>query len=104
MKQTRDGNYIPMAERFDLLRDTDTRRRWKSLDDERVCLVCERKFAGRQIEFRRMRSGQVELHCPTEGCDATAREWVYTNDPRVIAARDPRRTPFFALAIQPRAA
>ena len=100
----RDGNYIPMAERFDLLRDVDTRRRWKSLDDERVCLLCERKFAGRQVEFRRARSGQVELHCPTDGCNATAHEWVHPNDPRVIAARNPRTTPFFGLPVQPRAA
>src|SRR3954463_5678466 len=39
VKQNPAPNYIPMAERFRLLRQIDTRRRWRSLDDERVCLL-----------------------------------------------------------------
>lgn len=100
MKPTPEPNYIPMAERFHLLRRIDTRRRWKSLDDERVCLLCERKFAGRHLEFIRNRSGEMELRCPTDGCKATMNEWVYVDDPRLRMVRH-RRTPIvFGLTTQ----
>jgi hypothetical protein len=92
MKRTPEPNYIPMEERFYLLRRIDTRRRWKSLDDERVCLLCERKFAGRHLEFIRNRTGEVELRCPTDGCNATMNEWVYVDDPRLRMVRH-RPTP-----------
>ncbi len=90
-----------MGERFLLLRRIDARRRWKSLDDERVCLLCERKFAGRHVEFSRNRSGEVELRCPTDGCNGTPQEWVYVDDPRLRMVRH-RRTPIvFGLTVQP---
>jgi hypothetical protein len=100
VKRNPEPNYIPRAERFDLLRRIDTRRRWKSLDDERVCLLCERKFAGRHLEFRRNRSGEVELRCPTDGCKATPDEWVYLDDPRLTMVRHRRRPVVFGLTVQ----
>jgi hypothetical protein len=100
MKRLGDCNYFPMAERFEVLRQIDTRRRWKSLDDERVCLICARKFSGRHLEFRRNRSGQVELRCPTDGCNASMHEWVYVNDPRLAMVRDRRAPVLFALSRQ----
>ena len=34
-----------------ILRAGDRFRKWNSLDDRRVCSVCERKFKGKQIEI-----------------------------------------------------
>ena len=100
VKRKLDPNYIPLGERFEILRRIDTRRRWKSLDDERVCLLCERKFAGRHLEFRRNQSGSVDLRCPTDGCKATAHEWVYPNDVRLKINRRRRAPALFGLTAQ----
>jgi hypothetical protein len=62
-------------ERLDLLRLTDTQRKWYSLDDKRICAVCDRVFRGRQIEFERDHRGHYSLHCPTPGCPAELRHW-----------------------------
>ena len=62
-------------ERLELLRAADCERPWHSLDDKRVCVVCERIFSGREIEIRaqgRFRS----LHCPTQDCASDFRDWL----------------------------
>ena len=86
-----------MAERLDLLRELDTTRRWESLDDERVCLLCERRFAGRQVDFVQNGNGRVQIHCPTVGCNATPHEWVHLDDPRVAARDGKTPVPFFGV-------
>ncbi|MFL6590874.1 MAG: hypothetical protein ACJ8M4_11965 [Chthoniobacterales bacterium] len=96
-----DGRHVPFADRLYLLRTIDTWRRWQSLDDERVCLLCQRRFAGRHLDFVRNDSGGVELRCPTADCAATPHEWVYLNDPRLAGPTDKQPTPFFGLRLKP---
>ena len=82
-----------MDERLRLLRATDKFREWTSLDDRRVCVLCEKTFTGRQVEVRRDRSGHVRVHCPTEGCNSGPSHWVYPGNPLLseIAFRDWQR-------------
>ena len=64
-------------EKLSLLQATDLRRKWHSLDDQRVCVLCDRTITGRQIEVRREAGGTFSLHCPTEGCPSVPSDWFY---------------------------
>ena len=64
-------------EKLEILRATDLRRKWHSLDDQRVCVLCDRTITGRQIEVKREPFGTFSLHCPTEGCPSVANDWFY---------------------------
>jgi hypothetical protein len=69
----------PLApeDRLDILRAADTRRKWSSLDDRRVCTRCHKSITGRQIEIRRDQRGRFLLHCPTPSCLSTVEDWFY---------------------------
>jgi hypothetical protein len=75
--------HVKLDDRLSILRAGDQFRRWNSLDDHRVCRVCERKFKGRQIEIRRAGGGEHTLHCPTLGCQSGPHQWVYARAPVV---------------------
>jgi hypothetical protein len=60
-----------------ILQASDLRRKWHSLDDQRVCVLCDRTITGRQIEFRREAGGSFSVHCPTEGCPSVPSDWFY---------------------------
>jgi hypothetical protein len=60
-----------------VLRATDSRRRWTSLDDQRVCVLCDRKITGREVEVTRTVDGAYSVHCPTPGCPALPSDWFY---------------------------
>lgn len=60
-----------------ILRATDPRRKWVSLDDQRVCVLCDRVITGRQIEVTRSIDGAFSVHCPTPGCAALPSDWFY---------------------------
>jgi hypothetical protein len=60
-----------LVERLEILRAVDQGRSWSSVDEERVCPLCGRSIAGRDIMIRCDRPGHFELHCPTPGCVAT---------------------------------
>jgi hypothetical protein len=64
-------------ERLRVLQTNDPRRRWYSLDDQRVCVLCGRTINGRQIVVTRESAGQYSLHCPTKGCEALPSDWFY---------------------------
>ncbi len=64
-------------EKLAALRAADPFRTWSSLDDKRVCFLCERTFTGRQIEITRARRGHYAVRCPTEDCKSSPHEWVY---------------------------
>jgi hypothetical protein len=81
--------HVKSDERLSIVRAEDQFRRWSSLDDERFCIVCEKKFNGRQIEIRRFANGRYELHCPTEGCNSGPHQWVYPGTPLVSDIVDP---------------
>jgi hypothetical protein len=74
---------LPLDDRLHILRAADRFRHWNSLDDQRLCVLCDREFNGRQVEIIRARSGRFNLHCPTEGCSAGPGQWVYPGNPLV---------------------
>ena len=75
--------HLALDERLSILQTADHFRSWNSLDDKRVCILCDRSFIGRQVEITRSRSGRVHLHCPTEGCNSEPNHWVYPGNPLV---------------------
>jgi hypothetical protein len=64
-------------EKLALLQTADLRRKWHSLDDQRVCVLCDRTITGRQIEVISDAAGGYSLRCPTEGCPALPSDWFY---------------------------
>jgi hypothetical protein len=81
--------YFNLDERLSILRIGDTLWNWDSLDDQRVCGLCGRKFKGRQVEIRRLPGGKLKLFCPTLGCLSTPHQWRCVNRP---FAADPAGT------------
>ena len=75
--------HLKLDERLSALRAEDRLRTWRSLDDERLCIICKRKFNGRQVEIRRLRNRKHALHCPTEGCNSRPHLWIYPATPLV---------------------
>jgi hypothetical protein len=69
--------HVNLDDRLTILRAGDRFRKWNSLDDQRVCCVCQRKFKGRQIEIRRFPGGRYKLYCPTLGCPSGPHQWLY---------------------------
>jgi hypothetical protein len=68
---------INLDDRLSILRKGDPLRSWNSLDDQRICVLCGRKFKGRQVDIRRLPGGKLRLCCPTLGCLSTAHQWRY---------------------------
>ena len=64
-------------EKLAILQTADPRRKWYSLDDERVCILCDRTITGRQIEVTRDSAGAYSLRCPTQGCPSLPSDWFY---------------------------
>jgi hypothetical protein len=64
-------------DRLDILRKIDWESGWSSLDDRRICLLCERLFTGRQVEIDSGKSSYT-LHCPTPGCPSHFTHWSAT--------------------------
>lgn len=75
--------HLKLDDRLSVLRAEDRFRNWRSLEDERLCIICKRKFNGRQVEIRRGSNGKYELHCPTEGCNSRAHLWISSVTPLV---------------------
>ena len=75
--------HLKLDDRLSVLRAEDRFRKWTSLDDERLCIICKRKFTGRQVEIRRLANRKLELHCPTEGCNSRPHLWVSSVTPLV---------------------
>ncbi|HEX4697692.1 MAG TPA: hypothetical protein VH254_08470 [Candidatus Udaeobacter sp.] len=86
--------HINLEDRLSILRTEDRVRKWSSLDDERLCIICKRRFTGRQVEIRRLVGHRHELLCPTEGCNSGTHLWIYPTTPLVshVAARHWWRT------------
>lgn len=66
---------LSLEERLLILRETDTERRWYSVDDKRLCLICEQIISGRGI---RIDGGpdNYRLGCPTLGCTGEFSHWL----------------------------
>lgn len=71
------NSHLLPEEKLALLQSADLRRKWSSLDDQRVCVLCHRTITGRQIEVIRDLAGVYSLRCPTEGCRAMPSDWFY---------------------------
>lgn len=68
-------------EKLALLRGTDEGSYWYSLDDKRICAICERTLSGRDIRFQATGNGGYRLRCPTEDCPSDATQWLVWRNP-----------------------
>ncbi len=68
--------HVKLDDRLSILREGDRFRKWNSLDDQRVCSVCERKFKGRQIEIRRFPGGRYKMYLSYPWMSFTAESMV----------------------------
>jgi hypothetical protein len=64
-------------EKLEIIQAADTRRKWHSLDDHRICVLCDRTITGRQIEVAPGPGGTYSVHCPTPGCPSVPNDWFY---------------------------
>jgi hypothetical protein len=71
-----DADLLP-EEKLAILQAADPRRKWHSLDDRRVCVLCGRTITGRQIEIRRDSAGAYYPRCPTPDCPSLPNDWFY---------------------------
>ena len=62
---------VPLSEKLIALREADGFRKWYSLDDRRVCVLCDRVINGRMIDIWQETNGSYRLHCPTPGRRST---------------------------------
>ena len=83
---SRMEKHVTPEDRLDILRAADSRRKWASLDDRRICTCCNKFITGRQIEIVRDQRGRFLLRCPTPGCTATVEDWFYQRNGAVIEA------------------
>ena len=74
-------------QRLEILRNGDGERKWYSLDDQRVCVVCDRIFTGRQVSIHRDQRGRYLLQCPTEGCPSYVAHWFYAGNAATAATK-----------------
>ena len=72
--------HLRPEEKLSILQKEDAFRKWYSLDDGRICVLCDRFITGRQIRITRDQRGQHRLHCPTETCRSTPRDWMYAGN------------------------
>jgi hypothetical protein len=100
--------HLKVDDRLSVLRAEDRFRKWTSLDDKRLCIICKRKFTGRQVEIHRLSGRKFELRCPTEGCNSRPHLWISSATPlvshevrsdwwRAATRKYERRTPLSAL-------
>ena len=68
---------LGLQDKLVALQESDSYRKWYSLDDRRVCVLCEKLISGRMIDVWQDEIGTFLLHCPTPGCPGTPRDWFY---------------------------
>ena len=68
---------LGLQDKLVALQESDSYRKWYSLDDQRVCVLCEKLISGRMIDVWQDEIGTYLLHCPTPGCPGTLRDWFY---------------------------
>src|SRR5437773_8148920 len=69
-----------LADRLVILQAYDHFRDWRAVDDERVCMLCDRKFTGHEVLISTV-GEELELHCPTLNCKSGVHQWVYPSYP-----------------------
>ena len=94
------NRHIGLDEKLRVLQEGDTFRKWHSLDDKRVCVLCDRVISGRMIDVWEDNRGTFHLHCPTPGCTASPRDWFFHGASRPARrAVAPRREPVFGFGL-----
>src|SRR4051794_26492222 len=73
---------LSSRERLNILQTVDNLRRWYSLDDKRLCAICDRVIDGHQVEIRGERD-HYTLHCPTNDCPSNFSHWFLYHAPAV---------------------
>jgi len=68
-----------------LLQGAEGIRAWKSLDEIRHCVLCERTFSGREVRLLWDAEGMPHLACPSNGCSSAPAEWIHPGNPLVSA-------------------
>lgn len=68
---------LGLQDKLVALQESDSYRKWYSLDDRRVCVLCEKLISGRMIDVWQDEIGTFLVHCPTPGCPGTPRDWFY---------------------------
>lgn len=85
---------LPPEEKLAILQAADMRRKWHSLDDQRVCVLCDRTITGRLIEVGHEPGGAYTVHCPTPDCASVPADWFYQGSalspsrPVILRTRD----------------
>jgi hypothetical protein len=69
-----------LTDRLGILQANDHFRDWQALHDERVCVLCDRKFTGHEVLISTV-GEEFELHCPTPHCKSGVHQWVYPGNP-----------------------
>ncbi|MDD5349760.1 MAG: hypothetical protein PHQ12_06075 [Chthoniobacteraceae bacterium] len=69
--------------KWQLLRAAEGVRPWRSLEETRQCVLCERTFQGRQVRVTWDRCGIPRLRCPTRGCRGTPAQWIHPGNPLI---------------------
>jgi hypothetical protein len=86
------NSHLLPEEKLTILQAADPRRKWHSLDDQRVCVLCDRAITGRQIEITRDSTGAHSLRCPTPGCQSVPSDWFYHGNAYSNPKRPGQRT------------
>src|SRR5207302_9709134 len=81
------NKHVGLDEKLLALQKADPHRKWYSLDDQRVCVLCDKVINGRMIDVWQDDRGAYQLHCPRPGCPATPRDWFYHGTARLFPAR-----------------
>jgi hypothetical protein len=70
------------TDKLSILQANDDFRDWHTLDDERVCALCDRKFTGRDIVISTI-GDEARLRCPTPDCPSGVHQWIYPSNPHL---------------------
>jgi hypothetical protein len=76
-------------DKLEALRELDQFRHWRSLDDERYCIVCGKLITGRSVKVvsDALGNGLVRLKCPTDGCNSIPMDWMLPTDEVLASAK-----------------
>jgi hypothetical protein len=83
-------SHLRPEDKLAILQASDPRRKWYSLDDHRVCVLCDRTISGRQITVNAEPAGNYSVHCPTEGCPSVPSDWFYQGS-ACVSSKNPVR-------------
>lgn len=63
-----------------LLQEKDKVRKWSTLDDRRLCLLCGNEFSGIEVRIS-VRNGKPAFQCPDKDCQGTLGHFVHPGNP-----------------------